>query len=617
MLKKLKSNIYISTSLLKANLLILFAILYSAVNAQEESDFILKRNSKLEIYQDDSKFSLEQNTNYQLAKKDNFAISFIETERKDKFITLSQTYNNVEVFGSSIKTVFDDNGKSILSSSSILENLKVKKSRMPSIEEVKTSGIFNFDEIKSYKHYYFPLTENLITASIKVNYSLDGKNYFIFLDSDLNTLYIGERYISKKAGEIKKASASVFMPDPITSSNKVYGGDYAHNLGTSNASLEAEQYIVEIDSYFENGTYYLENDYIKIVDLFSPYWNVVTSVDGNFIYNRSQLGFQQVNAFYHLSEMKNQLNNYGFTDAVNYKLRVDADGSRGVDNSYFHPHDYEGGELESNSKLEFGAYVESTNNIHVPDAEDAEVIIHEYAHAIINSYARERISLERQCLEEAFADYIAVSYATSINDNNWEKIFKWDAHNGIWPGRYATSDKCYKDLKFNDYNNIKKHTDIWVAPLMDLYFSIGREATDKLVLHSLAGLDANTTMEQAALIMLSMDQVYNSNKYSQEIFETFKKYCILSDENIEYTNNDYYKVLNSENFTKGSFLTIQFKEIFSGNIKIINMNGNIISSENFKNKYFITVDSKNLINGIFLIKIESDNFVETFKTRKL
>ena len=443
---------------------------------------------------------------------------------------------------------------------------------------------------------------------------LNNLEYFIFLDSELNTLYKGERFIHKKDFETRQANASVFMPDPITSANASYGGNYIHNSGKSNPALEAQQFDVKIDCKYENGIYYLENEYIKIADMFSPYWSVVKSTDGNFYYNRSQTGFQQVNAFYHLSEMKKQLQEYGFNDAVNYQIRVDADGARGIDNSFFHPHDYERGEDESASTLEFGAYVSSSAYDHVPDAEDAEVLIHEYTHAIINSYARERISMERMCLEEALADYIAVSYATAINPYNWEKVFKWDAHNEYWEGRYAISNKCYTNLYFS---NNRDHIDIWLAPLMDLYFEIGREETDKLVLHSLVALDANTTMNQAAKIILAMDNIYNFSRYSQQIYKAFNKYCILNEEDLNFESIKNYKVLNSENFTRGSFLTLKFNKLSSGNVKIYNLSGQEIESFDYKETYFINIDSKNLNKGIFLVKIQNLLFEDTFKVVKL
>ncbi|MCK5777080.1 MAG: hypothetical protein KAH25_12930, partial [Bacteroidales bacterium] len=371
------------------------------------------------------------------------------------------------------------------------------------------------------------------------------------------------------------ANASVFKPDPITSAHTVYGGEYRHNNGTNNPSLENEQIDVEIECYKENNTYYLKNNYCEIVDNDEPRWAPVTSDNGNFNYNRSQIGFQQVNAFYHISEMKKYLNSIGFEDAVDYSIEVDADGENGNDNSHFNS-------VGNKGNITFGAYIPQEYlpegekpEEHVPDAEDAEVIIHEYTHAISNSYNDFPISNERFTIEEAMADYMAVSYATNIDDHNWEKIFKWDAHNEFWDGRIATSTKCYSDIPYFPSNNYYLHSDVWTAPLMDIYFKLGKEATDKLVLHTIRSLGTRTTMEQAALIMMAMDTVYNNHENSMAILNTFKKYCILNDGHL--SNDSYsmsrFKIINSKGFAQGGEMKIDFGYLLSGEIKIYDING--------------------------------------------
>jgi hypothetical protein len=184
----------------------------------------------------------------------------------------------------------------------------------------------------------------------------------------------------------------------------------------------------------------------------------------------------------------------GFMNLVNYPIEVDPHALNGADNSMF-----------SGNQLYFG-------DGGVDDAEDADVIIHEYGHAITASAAPNTWDgFERKALDEGIGDYLATSYGRSINPFNWEDMFSWDGHNEFWLGRTVVTSKTYPDdLGFSTHSA----GEIWSATLMQIWDAIGKEATDKNLLQSLYSYASNMSMTDAAYLFLDADSLlYGGTNY--------------------------------------------------------------------------------------------------------
>lgn len=332
-------------------------------------------------------------------------------------------------------------------------------------------------------------------------YLIDGLGNIIY-ERDLHN-YSGNHH--KAEATTETVPAKVFIPNPTTSASVVYGqgGKYKDNEDADAAELSAELKNVTIDVTFEDNEYKLENDFVKIMEFDNPIVMPVVSTIPEFNFTRSQTGFEDVNAYYHINVYQQYLQSLGFS-LVQSQVEVDTHGKNGDDQSL---HIFTG----STHRLIFGSG-HTVNKHHVDDAEDADVIVHEYGHAISASACSNcNTGTERTSIDEAICDYLATSYKRTINDYNWQKMFSWDGHNEFWDGRNVASSKHYPEDNIND---IYYRSEIFSSVLMQIWEAIGKENTDKIVINALYQFTSNISMKTAANILLYVEQQLFQGEYA-------------------------------------------------------------------------------------------------------
>ncbi|MBK8443715.1 MAG: hypothetical protein IPL35_10025 [Sphingobacteriales bacterium] len=304
------------------------------------------------------------------------------------------------------------------------------------------------------------------------------------------------------------AQAMVFMPDPLTQQNVFYGTPYKDDNDADKAELNNVRIQVDMPCSYKNGFFVLENDYAIASDHSAPTGAPAKSPIPEFMFTRAEQGFEDVNAYYHVVSFQQYVRSLGFENLYS-KIKIDAHGSNGEDNSFFNP-----GAAPNDERLTFGEGG-------VDDAEDADVVIHEYTHAL-SHYASPYTNdgTERRSIDEAFGDYIACSFSRSLSEFSWMRTFTWDGHNEFWSGRFSNSTKHYPE---DNKEDIYYRSEILSSVLMELWEELGREVSDKLLLQTLYSSASNITMKNVARAYADADIMLYNGAHLKTIIPYFYK----------------------------------------------------------------------------------------------
>lgn len=410
-------------------------------------------------------------------------------------LTFDQHYQGIPIYGAGIKINLDNAGRVV----SCLSTLK-------SFERIETihTNHSKTSEYQGVACYFWK--EGLLRAAKRYRYNHieQGQSLEVVLDEYTgSTLHKEDRSAYFNPPDTA-GRARVFLPDPCTRAQQPYGVLFEDNndLHTSVFDRLMDTVVLR-DLTMKGDTFMLEGPYVRIEDITPNYIPPAYSLTGDFFYQRSESGFEDVMAYYHIDTFQRYVQSLGFPDLHNYPIRVDTHGFGKSDQSQFVPDGI-------NSYLKFGEGG-------VDDAEDADVIIHEYTHALSYAAAPETMSgCERRGLDEGYADYFAAAYSKDLSLYDWENIYNWDGHNPFYKGRTVNSPQLYP-LAFCNLANINDWGEVWATTLMQIRDKIGAKAADKLVLQALYGSFQQMTFSDAVQILLDADSVLYQKKYADDI----------------------------------------------------------------------------------------------------
>jgi hypothetical protein len=523
-------------------------------------------------------------------------LAYYKNSPKAHYYLFQQNFNNIKVYGAEIKVGIDNNGK-ILRIDNGLIDIPANFS--------STSGFINWDPsneeanlLNIKKEQILILINNEIQQALEVTAHFDNDEYIQYLVSesgdvlqtrDLNRYH----FIDEKD---TTALMVVFNPDPMTkaSISWINGADYDKN-DQNETFLNPLRDTLEIElTYDENSNLFiLENDRLVIKEFSNPSQPIVNSATPMFEYSRSHHGFEQANAYFHITNTQKHIQSLGFMNLVDYKIEVDVNALNQQDNSMF--------SFASNPpRLFFGEGG-------VDDAEDADVVIHEYYHAVSHSASGNTNSgTERRTLDEAIGDYFGCSYSKMINPYNWENVFTWDGHNQYWGGRFGNNPngKVYP-VTFSG-GNIYAHTDLWVCALMEIYNHIGRNAMDQLVIESLYGYFNQMTFTDAALLIVQADSLYNNGVNVPIIWSTFYNKGILPSNPVSIYENEIVgvNVINSIGFSTGGSLTLLNDKMLDLNVLIYDVSGKKKFSTVVNGDERLNISGIDFKSGVYILLIE-------------
>ena len=234
----------------------------------------------------------------------------------------------------------------------------------------------------------------------------------------------------------------------------------------------------------------------------------VKSTNRKFLFKRGQKGFAEVMVYFHIDRIQRYIQGLGFNNILNRPIKVNVNGPINEDNSFYSP---------GTKSLQFGRGG-------VDDAEDAEIILHEYGHAIQDDQVPGfGAKPQTRAMGEGFGDYLAASFFSDGKPAKLKPcIGTWDAvaYSGDDPPslrRLDSNKKFPKDLNGEEHDD----GEIWSACLWEIRGQLGRQTADKLILAHHFQIARDAGFEDAANALVQVDGVLNQGQNEAVIRDIF------------------------------------------------------------------------------------------------
>jgi zinc metalloprotease ZmpB len=289
---------------------------------------------------------------------------------------------------------------------------------------------------------------------------------------------------------------SVFVPNPVQS----LGDESLTDQKDADAAVPAAAYH-DVTLTNLDGSGFLHGDYATVV---SETGNPAYSPTNTFRYTRHQDEFEQVMAYYWVTEAQRYIHTLGFGEtrrAINNRPQALRINQLGYDNSFATDH--------PKNELRFGKGG-------VDDAEDGEVILHEYGHAIHFAQNFSFASEEAGAISEGFGDYWAVTVgdvvARSLGVPQREPlpcVADWDSVSYT-----STVPHCLRRVDLNlhyptDLNGEVHHDgQIWSRALWDIRQALGNVRADTIILQGSFDFPGTTMPALAERTVAAAQQLY-------------------------------------------------------------------------------------------------------------
>lgn len=318
---------------------------------------------------------------------------------------------------------------------------------------------------------------------------------------------------------------TVFDPDPVTTLMDDTLED--HSPAASFQGAYVERILPEIT--LANGQYTLDGPYCRIRNLEPPNTPPSQTADGIWDFTRGDNAFNDAMTYFHIDQNQRYLQALGYVEQKAIQdlgLEVDTDGEFGADNSHYSPLD---------NILSYGHGC-------VDDSEDADVILHEYAHAIQYGIYANWYGGDTGAIGEGLSDYWAGSYSYRTPNGRLfhpEWMFSWDGHNACWDGRVMNALTAQYDpaRTYTAHQSIGggyQSDELWSTPLFQAMILLTDqgypiEDADRIVVESQFGVSAGISMgELAEITVQTASQLYPSGPHAGIFRASFARHNLIN-----------------------------------------------------------------------------------------
>jgi hypothetical protein len=316
---------------------------------------------------------------------------------------------------------------------------------------------------------------------------------------------------AKSGSGTSTVTGQVFFPNPVAS---LQDQSLTDQKDANYPALQPAYKIVTLTNL--DGSGYLRGDWANI---HGETGNDTFSETNTFIFTRDDERFEQVMGYYWVTEAQKYIQSLGFGSTLRSINKESQDiriNQYGVDNSY---------SWDKHDVLRFGKGG-------VDDAEDAEVILHEYGHAMQDSQVTPfgfGTSVEAGSIGEGFADYWAVTVSNVIAPTpDPACVADWDSVSYT-----STVPHCLRRVDRNlhypaDLNGRVHHDgQIWSRALWDIRNALGNVKADTLILEAQFQFAPDTSMPAAAQATVDAAQKLYGNATAKVVRAAFQDRGIL------------------------------------------------------------------------------------------
>ncbi len=295
----------------------------------------------------------------------------------------------------------------------------------------------------------------------------------------------------------------VFKPNPIVTLDR---DDIFDEMDKDQDILNRAYKTVVLNDLEPGG--YLKGPYVDTTN--TP--NSAISSNLEFMFTREDDRFEEVMAYYHIDTAQRYIQSLGFNGEkaiLNSPIKVNAHGGT-EDNSFYDP-------SPGKKDITYG-------DGGVDDPEDAEIVIHEYGHAIqdaiIPGFGQKT---EGRAMGEGFGDYLAGSLFDKFKEKPRKvKIAEWDAKG------YGEPQECLRRLDspkhYPEDMEGEEHYDgeIWSACLWKVKKLLGKKKADTVIIESHFYLSQYSDFRDGADAIITAENNIYGGKKTKGLIKIFK-----------------------------------------------------------------------------------------------
>jgi hypothetical protein len=280
------------------------------------------------------------------------------------------------------------------------------------------------------------------------------------------------------------APGQVFLPNPVADLGiQTLTDQKDADYFSASPTLAKAYHRVTLTDLDGSGT--LTGSYAQVLsDTGKPAQNT----GSGFIYTRDQDQFEQVMGYFWVTQAQRYIQSLGFKNVNNRRqlLRINQYGG---DNSFYR---------NGTSKLTI-----TFGKGGVDDAEDADVIVHEYGHSVQDDQVPNfGASPDAGAIGEAFGDYLAVTVTQPYTPQSlWPCVADWDStsYTSTTPHCLRRTDGT-KQYPVDLVGEVHADGEIWSSALYQMNTALGRDRATKIIIGAQFGFTPTISMPAAAQV---------------------------------------------------------------------------------------------------------------------